>query len=134
MTVQDTFGCHTWERGLHCQWVQARVTARHPTIHRKGRPPHPTQQKRIQPRTSEVPRLKSPRGGGGGDVNFISQSCLTLCDPVDCSRDRLLCPWNSPGKNPGVGCHFLLQGHLPHPGIEPMSPTGEAAEICRVKI
>ena len=22
---------------------------------------------------------------------------------------RLLCPWDSPGKNPGVGCHFLLQ-------------------------
>ena len=22
----------------------------------------------------------------------------------------LLCPWNSPGKNTGVGCHFLLQG------------------------
>ena len=22
---------------------------------------------------------------------------------------RLLHPWNSPGKNPGVGCHFLLQ-------------------------
>ena len=23
---------------------------------------------------------------------------------------RLLCPWNSPGKNTGVDCHFLLQG------------------------
>ena len=23
---------------------------------------------------------------------------------------RLLCPWNSLGKNTGVGCHFLLQG------------------------
>ena len=22
---------------------------------------------------------------------------------------RLLCPWNSPGKNTGAGCHFLLQ-------------------------
>ena len=27
--------------------------------------------------------------------------------PVAC---RLLCPWNFPGKNTGVGCHFLLQG------------------------
>ena len=26
---------------------------------------------------------------------------------MDC---RLLCPWDSPGKNIGVGCHFLLQG------------------------
>ena len=23
---------------------------------------------------------------------------------------RPLCPWDSPGKNTGVGCHFLLQG------------------------
>ena len=23
---------------------------------------------------------------------------------------RLLCPWNFPGKNTEVGCHFLLQG------------------------
>ena len=22
---------------------------------------------------------------------------------------RLCCPWDSPGKNPGVGCHWLLQ-------------------------
>ena len=26
---------------------------------------------------------------------------------------RLLCPWNSSGKNTGVGCHFLLQGIFP---------------------
>ena len=25
---------------------------------------------------------------------------------------RLLCPWDSPGKNTGVGCHFLLHCHL----------------------
>ena len=23
---------------------------------------------------------------------------------------RLLCPWDLPGKNTGVGCYFLLQG------------------------
>ena len=27
--------------------------------------------------------------------------------------DKLLCPWNFPGKNTGVGCHFLLQGIFP---------------------
>ena len=32
------------------------------------------------------------------------QSCLTLCDPT-----RLPGPCDSPGKNTGVGCHFLLQ-------------------------
>ena len=28
----------------------------------------------------------------------------------------LLCPWNSPGKNTGLGCHFLLQGIFPSQG------------------
>ena len=37
------------------------------------------------------------------------QSCPTLCDPIDSSPTRLPCPWDSPGKNTGVGCHFLLQ-------------------------
>src|SRR5574341_1545705 len=37
------------------------------------------------------------------------QLCLTLCDPIDGSPTRLACPWDSPGKNTGVGCHFLLQ-------------------------
>ena len=36
------------------------------------------------------------------------QSCPTLCDPRDGSPP-LPCPWDSPGKNTGVGCHFLLQ-------------------------
>ena len=32
---------------------------------------------------------------------------------------RLLCPWNSPGKNTGVGCHSLLQGIFPTQGSNP---------------
>ena len=32
---------------------------------------------------------------------------------------RLLCPWNSPGKNTGVGCCFLLQGIFPTQGSNP---------------
>ena len=32
---------------------------------------------------------------------------------------RLLCPWDSPGKNTGVGCHFLLQGIFPTQGLNP---------------
>ena len=36
------------------------------------------------------------------------QSCPTLCDPIDGSHQAPR-PWDSPGKNTGVGCHFLLQ-------------------------
>ena len=32
---------------------------------------------------------------------------------------RLLCLWNFPGKNTGVGCHFLLQGIFPTQGLNP---------------
>ena len=32
---------------------------------------------------------------------------------------RLLCPWNSLGKNTGVGCHALLQGIFPTQGSNP---------------
>ena len=37
------------------------------------------------------------------------QACPTLCDPIDGQPTRLSRPWDSPGKNAGVGCHFLLQ-------------------------
>ena len=36
------------------------------------------------------------------------QSCPTLCDPIDGSPPGSR-PWDFPGKNTGVGCHFLLQ-------------------------
>ena len=36
------------------------------------------------------------------------QSCPTLCDPRR-QPTRLPRLWDSPGKNTGVGCHFLLQ-------------------------
>ena len=44
-----------------------------------------------------------------GLLESVSQSCLTLCDPMD-GNPRLLCPWNSPDKGTGVGSHSLLQG------------------------
>ena len=44
----------------------------------------------------------------------VTQSCPTLCDPME--PTRLLCPWNFPGKNTGVVCHFLLQGIFPTQG------------------
>ena len=36
------------------------------------------------------------------------QLCLTLCDPMDSNPSRVLCLQDSPSKNTGVGCHFLL--------------------------
>ena len=33
--------------------------------------------------------------------------------------DSFLCPWDFPGKNTGVDCHFLLQGIFPTQGLNP---------------
>ena len=48
-------------------------------------------------------------------VLLVSQSCPTLCDLMDGSP-RGPSPWNSPGKNTGVGSHSLLQGIFPTQG------------------
>ena len=47
-----------------------------------------------------------------GIAVIVTQSCPTLCDPMV----LLCCPWDSPGKNTGVGCHCLLQGIFPTQG------------------
>ena len=57
---------------------------------------------------------------------LVAQACPTLCDPMDCSPPGFSVHGDSPGKNTGVGCHALLQGDLPNPGIEPKSPTLQA--------
>ena len=50
------------------------------------------------------------------------QLCPTFCNPVNCSppgssvSGMLLCPWDSPSKNTGMGCHALLQGIFPTQG------------------
>ena len=45
-------------------------------------------------------------------VCSVTQLCPTL-GPRGPQPARHLCPWDFPGKNTGVGCHFLLQGDLP---------------------
>ena len=46
---------------------------------------------------------------GGG----VWCSVVSGCDPMDYS------PWDSPGKNTGVGSHFLLQGIFPIQELNP---------------
>ena len=64
----------------------------------------------------------------------IERACCCCCcqvasvvsDSVQPHRrqpTRLLCPWDSPGKNTGVGCHFLLQ-------CMKMKSESEVAQSC----
>ena len=41
---------------------------------------------------------------------LLSQSCLTLCDPINCSLPGSSVHGSSLSKNTGVGSHSLLQG------------------------
>ena len=51
-------------------------------------------------------------------MTLVTQSCLSLwLHRLAC---QLLCPWNFPGKNTGVGCHSLLQQ--------------ERVDICKIDI
>ena len=38
---------------------------------------------------------------------LVTQSCRTLCDPMDCSTPGFSVHGYSQGKNTGVGCHAL---------------------------
>ena len=52
----------------------------------------------------------------------VAQSCLTLCNPTDSSPPGSTVCGDSPGKNIGVGCHFLLQGIFSTQGLNPGLP------------
>ena len=52
-------------------------------------------------------------------VGLCSPYCFSLCSVARSHPTllqphgkpaRLLCPWDFPGRDTGVGCHFLLQG------------------------
>ena len=64
-------------------------------------------------------RAHQPAAGAAKSL----RSCLTLCDSID--PTRLLYPWDSPGKNTGVGCHFLLQ-------FMKVKSESEVTQSCRL--
>ena len=55
-----------------------------------------------------------------------AQSYPTLCDPMDCSPSGFSVHRDSPGKNTGGGCNFLLKGIFQTQGsnlrLSPVSP------------
>ena len=53
---------------------------------------------------------------------LFAPSCLTLCNPRDCSLPGSSVNGDSPGKNTGVSCHALLQEIFPIQGSNPGLP------------
>ena len=61
-------------------------------------------------------------------VSAFKKPCCQACTAASVVSDsvsqgtvapRLLCPWDSPSKTTGVGCHFLLLGIFPTQGSNP---------------
>ena len=59
---------------------------------------------------------------------LVTQSGLTLCDPMDGSPPGSSVHGIS-SKNTGVGCHFLLQGIFSTQVIKPRSPALQADSL-----
>ena len=62
----------------------------------------------IWPWTQQTQSKIRKRKGGAAATAKSLQSCDSV-QPHRWQPTRLCHPWDSPGKNTGVGCHFLLQ-------------------------
>ena len=64
-------------------------------------------------------------------VALVVKSGLSLVYPNGLSPIMLICPWDFPGKNTGVGCHFLLQGIFPTKGSNNYLLHWQAVSLSR---
>ena len=58
----------------------------------------------------QILELCDLEGGNSVYVCLVTSVMSNSLRPYELYLTRLLCPWDSPGKNSGVGCHALLQG------------------------
>ena len=64
-------------------------------------------------RKTQVSHCHFHQSTGVSSLCVGAQSCSYALWPHGMQPFRLLCPWGSPGKSTGVGCHFFLQGIFP---------------------
>ena len=63
-------------------------------------------------------------------VCVLIQSVMSnSLQPRGCSPPGFSVHGYSPGKNTGMGCHALLQGNFPNPGVEPRSLALQADSL-----
>ena len=69
-----------------------------------------------------VTKEDSEGQGVGRKIRSLGLTCICACvlsHVHGLQPTRILCPWNFPGKNTRVGCHFLLQGIFLTQGSNP---------------
>ena len=75
--------------------------------------------------------MGSQRHDWATELNWcsVTQLCLTLCNPMDCSPSTLLCPWDFSRQEYWSGLPFSSPGDLPDLGIELVSPALQADSL-----
>ena len=63
---------------------------------------------------------------------LVTQSCPTVCDPMDGSSPDSSVHGIFPGKNTGVGCHFPSPGDRSNPEIKLESPALHAGRLVTI--
>ena len=110
----------TWNRASASSWTLAED---HPYSRLYSRPPH----RQViwlfifsrPEREPNILKLQSTQIVLSESESEVVSNSLWPCGLYP---TRLLRPWDSPGKNTGVGCHFLLQGIFPTQGSNPGLP------------
>ena len=82
-----------------------------------------------------LPEMRTYYKGHSNQVIMESESvsrsvASSSLQPHRLQTARLLCPWNSPGKNTGEGCYSLLQGIFPTQGSNPGFPHCRRILYC----
>ena len=98
--MTDTFTFHFPVSGLILRGAEAQFSGGFPAL------ACPPLIRGCSPQTWAQPQFLPPPSMR---ASLVAQLRLPLCDPMDCSPPGSFSPRDSPGKNTGVGCHFLPQ-------------------------
>ena len=108
---------------FHMQTLSTQFSVPHLGLTPSAGPAVPRSRIPLVPKEAALPWWRQQAGEWGGNWEVVNCSyvCMLslfshvqLCGtPWTIAPSRPLCPWNSPDKNTGVGCHALLQGIFP---------------------
>ena len=96
---------------MKIHYSRARTNTYNGKCNKKGRPWSSKRNKAKSHCLKSAGGLENYETSKGVKV-LVAQFCPTLW-PHGLQPTRLLCSWDVPGKDNGVGCHFLLQGIFP---------------------
>ena len=99
----DAFELWCWRRLLRVPWTVRRSNQ---SILKEMNPEYLLEELMLKLKLQYFGHLMARAAAAAAPKSL--QSCLTL-RPHRWQPTRLRCHWDSPGKNIGVGCHFLLQ-------------------------